>query len=265
MKWDSLTMNREDKYENVLRKEKIQEYEREAKLQSIMERMKKIDEMKYIIILIGRSQRYAISQEKRKMQDEMERKKQDMMKKFEKIMKKGRLNKAKFYAEIFKDQGYKTDSKSYFNSGPFMSQELNNTDNGDSRTIEDIREVKPKAHEKINNTISYEVERSKEESKANNETSLKENKIASPVQSPRREESKEVQHLTEEQIESKLREKKAELEHNMYDKMTKFQIKENKMLEEIKEIQDEEERVTKEEDYSQEKLNNQHHLDEMKE
>ena len=45
-KWDSLSVKREDKYENVLRNEKIHEYEREMKLASIYDRMKKIEEMK---------------------------------------------------------------------------------------------------------------------------------------------------------------------------------------------------------------------------
>ncbi len=39
-------MKREDKYENVVRKEKIQEYEREKKLSSIFDKMKRIEEMK---------------------------------------------------------------------------------------------------------------------------------------------------------------------------------------------------------------------------
>jgi hypothetical protein len=39
-------MQREDKYENVLRNEKIQEYERQKKLEAIFERMKRIEEMK---------------------------------------------------------------------------------------------------------------------------------------------------------------------------------------------------------------------------
>ncbi len=39
-------MKREDKYENVVRKEKIHEYEREKKLSSIFDKMKRIEEMK---------------------------------------------------------------------------------------------------------------------------------------------------------------------------------------------------------------------------
>jgi hypothetical protein len=45
-KFEYLTMKREDNYENVLRYEKAQEYEREKKLQSIMQRMGKIQELK---------------------------------------------------------------------------------------------------------------------------------------------------------------------------------------------------------------------------
>lgn len=46
LKFDLLSQKREDKYENVLMKEKIQEYERERKLENILEKMKKIEEMK---------------------------------------------------------------------------------------------------------------------------------------------------------------------------------------------------------------------------
>ena len=45
-KFDSLSVKREDKYENVVRIEKIQEYEREKKLEVIHDRMKRIEEMK---------------------------------------------------------------------------------------------------------------------------------------------------------------------------------------------------------------------------
>jgi hypothetical protein len=41
-----MSMRREDKYENVMRNEQIQEYFREKKLETIMGKMKKIDEMK---------------------------------------------------------------------------------------------------------------------------------------------------------------------------------------------------------------------------
>ncbi len=41
-----MSLQREDKYENVLRNEKIQEYEREKKLASIFNRMKRIDDIK---------------------------------------------------------------------------------------------------------------------------------------------------------------------------------------------------------------------------
>jgi hypothetical protein len=41
-----MSLKREDKYENVLRFEKIQEYEREKKLEQILEKMKRIEEMK---------------------------------------------------------------------------------------------------------------------------------------------------------------------------------------------------------------------------
>lgn len=45
-KFNNIALQREDKYENVLRNEKIQEYYREKKLESIFERMRRIDEMK---------------------------------------------------------------------------------------------------------------------------------------------------------------------------------------------------------------------------
>jgi hypothetical protein len=41
-----MSLKREDKYERVLRFEKIQEYEREKKLEQILEKMNRIEEMK---------------------------------------------------------------------------------------------------------------------------------------------------------------------------------------------------------------------------
>lgn len=41
-----MSMEREDKYENVVRQERVQEYLREKKLREIQERMTRIDQMK---------------------------------------------------------------------------------------------------------------------------------------------------------------------------------------------------------------------------
>lgn len=41
-----MSQKREDKYEGVIMNEKMQEYQREKKLEEIMEKMKKIDVMK---------------------------------------------------------------------------------------------------------------------------------------------------------------------------------------------------------------------------
>jgi len=46
LKYDQRSIEREDKYENVLRYEKIQEYERQKKLEEILEKMKKIEDIK---------------------------------------------------------------------------------------------------------------------------------------------------------------------------------------------------------------------------
>lgn len=46
VKYEQRSIEREDKYENVMRYEKAKEYERQKKLEDILEKMKKIDEMK---------------------------------------------------------------------------------------------------------------------------------------------------------------------------------------------------------------------------
>ena len=46
LKWGNLSLRREDNYESVLRNEKIQEFEREKKLESILDRSKRIEQMK---------------------------------------------------------------------------------------------------------------------------------------------------------------------------------------------------------------------------
>lgn len=45
-KFELLTMRREDKYENLKRNEKIEEYEREKQRMKISERMARIEELK---------------------------------------------------------------------------------------------------------------------------------------------------------------------------------------------------------------------------
>lgn len=46
LKFEKMTERREDKYENVLRYEKMQEYNREKKLEQIFNRMKRVEEIK---------------------------------------------------------------------------------------------------------------------------------------------------------------------------------------------------------------------------
>lgn len=46
LKFDSLQMKREDNFERYLSNEKATEYSREKRLQKILQKMKKIEEMK---------------------------------------------------------------------------------------------------------------------------------------------------------------------------------------------------------------------------
>lgn len=46
LKWGNLSLRREDNYENVLMKEKVLAHQREKKLEQILSRMKRIDDIK---------------------------------------------------------------------------------------------------------------------------------------------------------------------------------------------------------------------------
>lgn len=50
MKFDSLQLRREDNLERYLSNDKISEYVREKRFEAILQKMKKIEELKYIKI-----------------------------------------------------------------------------------------------------------------------------------------------------------------------------------------------------------------------
>jgi len=105
IKFELLTWKREDNYKNVCRNDKIQDYIREQKMNTIYVRMKKIDDMK--------NEKLMIAEEKRKLQEEIKRKKEVMVDKFAKLLKKGKLDRNEIYKEINLLKGEKVDADSY--------------------------------------------------------------------------------------------------------------------------------------------------------
>ena len=75
---NQIYLSRMDRKNRVIRNEKAQEYEREEKMKSILERMEKIDKMK--------KQQQKINEERAKAQEEIREKKQVMVDKFTEVM-----------------------------------------------------------------------------------------------------------------------------------------------------------------------------------
>jgi hypothetical protein len=207
-------------------------------------------------------QKVKIAEEKRKLQDEMKRKKEEMMSKFEKLLKKGKLmSKEDFYKQIFNE-----------NYSPFASKEFaGGSEYNLSENME--REDTYKPEEKEENTF---VTAKKDETFSKHElnTSVnKKDKIPSKQVStkiiehvkpePVKEES--VKYLSVEEIKEKVSERKSELEHSLLDAITKFEIEEKKLLEEIKEEDTEEEKQAKHEIYSEEKNKNEQKVSHLRE
>jgi len=83
MRFECISLKREECSINVTRKERIQEHIREEKMINIHQKMKKIDELK--------AQKQIISNKKRMMQDEIKMKKEKILEKFDKLLQKRKI------------------------------------------------------------------------------------------------------------------------------------------------------------------------------
>jgi hypothetical protein len=192
----------------------------------------------------------------------MKRKKEEMMSKFEKLLKKGKLmTKEDFYKQIFND-----------NYSPFTSKEFGG---GSEYNLSDNMEKEDtyKRDEKEENTF---VTGKKDESFSKHEQSTSVNKkdqipskqvstkIVEHVKpEPQKQETKKF--LSIEEIKEKVSQKKGELDHSLLDSITKFEIEEKKLLEEIKEEDAEEEKQVKNDIYTEEKNKNEQKVSQLRE
>jgi len=241
----------------VHRFEKKKESEREKKLEAITQRMKRIEEMKL--------QKIKIAEEKRKLQVEMRHKKEEMMAKFEKLMKKGKnVSKDEFYKQIFNN----TD-----NFSPFGSKTLSGKADQDMsiNNIVEKDEEEPKVTAEKNKSPVNEHDESFIKDTQSNKPKKVEMSITQAVEEaeeiPAKEEEKvpSVIYLTVEEIKEKVDEKKRELEHNLLDVLTKLEIEEKKLLEDISEEDSEEEKTRKNELYNDEKNKNEQKIAQLRE
>jgi hypothetical protein len=78
-KYNRIYMMREDRKIRVVQNEKIQNFERQQKMEKINERMERIEDMK--------REKYLLDEERRKIENEMNNKKVVMMDRLRKVMK----------------------------------------------------------------------------------------------------------------------------------------------------------------------------------
>ena len=79
MKYNQLYMSREDRKNRVIRRERVKDFERTQKMEQIIERMKKIDNMQ--------KDKYLLEEERKKLENEISTKKRMMLKRLQKVIK----------------------------------------------------------------------------------------------------------------------------------------------------------------------------------
>ena len=79
MKYNQLYMSREDRKNRVIRRERMKDFERTQKMEQIIERMKKIDNMQ--------KDKYLLEEERKKLENEISTKKRMMLKRLQKVIK----------------------------------------------------------------------------------------------------------------------------------------------------------------------------------
>lgn len=197
----------------------------------------------------------------------MKIKKQKMMEKFEKLLKKGKLtSKEEFYKQIFNNdnEGY---SKNYIkNLDPYDSKSFNEMD--DLNRSNDNNNYKPYQVEENNHEKSPEkkITASIEEIPKKPTMSNQKKENLNEMNTSRKEENNlSVKYLTEEDVNTKVEEKRAELEHNLYDMITRNEVNEKKLLEEIENIEKEDFKNKKMKEYEEEKDKNAQKVSQMRE
>lgn len=193
----------------------------------------------------------------------MKRKKEEMMSKFEKLLKKGKLmTKEDFYKQIFND-----------NYSPFASKEFGGGSEYNNLSENMEREDTYKRDEKEENTfVTNKKDESFSKQELNTSVNRKEHvpskqvstKIVEHVKpEPKKEETKK--YLSIDEIKEKVSQRKSELDHSLLDSITKFEIEEKKLLEEIKEEDPEEEKQAKNDIYNEEKNKNEQKVSQLRE
>jgi hypothetical protein len=184
-------------------------------------------------------QKLKIAGEKRKLQEEMKKKKAEMMAKFEKLLKKGiHIDREAFIRQIFNDE-----SMTVKNSEENLYIEEEKTENPKTKN----KYESEKKEEKLNNSIlnqshgAHNISVDKHEKHETSITDSKKLNESVKVKEP------SVKYLNIDQIQEKVLERKKELEHSLYDVITKNEINEKKIVEEISEKETEEEKAELEE------------------
>ena len=89
-------MSREDRKDRVIRKERIKDFQRTQKMDKIIERMKRIDNLQ--------KDRYLLEEERRKIEDEIHTKKKKMQERLKIVMKNNKnLSKEEIMDFVFEE------------------------------------------------------------------------------------------------------------------------------------------------------------------
>ena len=96
IKFNKLNMSREDRKDRVIRKERIKDFQRTQKMDKIIERMKRIDNLQ--------KDRYLLEEERRKIEDEIHTKKKKMQERLKIVMKNNKnLSKEEIMDFVFEE------------------------------------------------------------------------------------------------------------------------------------------------------------------
>ena len=213
-------------------------------------------------------QKIKIAEEKRKIQDDMKRKKEEMMKKFEKLLKKGKLmDKEEFYKQIFNENFSPSSSGDL--GGGLSTHSVGNFERERStiakKEAEGLEEDKFKSNKSFKNLNKKENLNSSNKNENLDLNTSQQEKINSSKINITEENKETVRNLSPEEIKEKINEKKKQLEHELLDVITKNEIEEKKLLDEIKEDDSEEDKIRKNEDYNAVKNKNQQKVNQIKE
>lgn len=208
-----------------------------------------------------------IGEEKRKLQEEIKYKKEEMMRKLDKMMKKGKItDREEFYKTMFNDGSKRSRSPAVEernlkteDSRPFRDEFDHKLNSSHHNISKDKHETSMK---QLNDSRELNISKNSEH-KPNTSNIIEESK--QPHEEEMRSEKKKTSKVTKDEMQEMINKKSRELDNNVYDMITKSEAVEKKILEEIDEIAEEDEKEAKLKEYQDEKNKNVQIVNQIKE